>query len=98
MPGRPRSADTSRNSGDRCRADSPGRRVIRTARTSEDNRRGGALISKLKLNITMSIDGFVAAPSQSEQESLAVGGMNLHAWLVELAVFRDTHGNGGGEA
>jgi dihydrofolate reductase len=54
-------------------------------------------MSKLKLNITMSIDGFVAGPSQSEQDPLGVGGMDLHAWLVDLAVFRDTHGDGGGE-
>ena len=54
-------------------------------------------MSKLKLNITMSIDGFVAGPSHSEQVPLGVGGMDLHAWLVELAVFRDTHGEGGGE-
>jgi dihydrofolate reductase len=54
-------------------------------------------VSKLKLNITMSIDGFVAGPSHSEQVPLGVGGMDLHAWLVELAVFRDTHGEGGGE-
>lgn len=54
-------------------------------------------MSKLKLNTTMSIDGFVAGPSQSEQDPLGVSGMDLHRWLVELAVFRDTHGEGGGE-
>ena len=51
-------------------------------------------MSKLKLNTTMSIDGFVAGPSQSEQDPLGVSGMDLHRWLVDLAVFRDTHGEG----
>jgi dihydrofolate reductase len=45
----------------------------------------------------MSINGFVAGPSQSERDPRGVGGIDLHAWLVELAVFRDTHGQGGGE-
>ena len=39
-------------------------------------------MSKLKLNITMSIDGFVAGPDQSPEHPLGVGGEELH----ELAV------------
>lgn len=54
-------------------------------------------MGKLKLNVTMSIDGFDAGPSQSERDPLGVGGMDLHPWLVELAAFRDSHGEGGGE-
>src|SRR5438045_2028346 len=34
----------------------------------------GGSMSKLKLNITMSIDGFVAGPDQSPEHPLGVGG------------------------
>jgi dihydrofolate reductase len=54
-------------------------------------------MSKLRLNITMSLDGFVAGPDQSEQNPLGVGGMELHQWLFPLAVFRESHGDEGGE-
>jgi dihydrofolate reductase len=51
-------------------------------------------MSTLKLNITMSLDGFVAGPDQSRENPLGVGGEELHDWLVSLAAF---HGNEGGE-
>jgi dihydrofolate reductase len=55
-------------------------------------------MSKVKVNITMSLDGFVAGPNQSETDPLGVGGEELHQWLVRLKAFRDTHGGeGGGE-
>src|SRR6476659_11395188 len=54
-------------------------------------------MSKLKLNITMSIDGFVAGPDQSLEHPLGVGGENLHAWLYPLKAFRGGHGEEGGE-
>jgi dihydrofolate reductase len=54
-------------------------------------------MSKLRFNITMSLDGFVAGPDQSEEDPLGVGGMELHQWLVPLAAFRATHGDEGGE-
>jgi dihydrofolate reductase len=57
---------------------------------------GGAM-SKLKLNITMSIDGFVAGPDQSPEQPLGVGGEELHGWLVPLEAFRRSHGQEGGE-
>jgi dihydrofolate reductase len=57
---------------------------------------GGAM-SKLRLNITMSLDGFVAGPNQSEQDPLGVGGEELHQWLVGLKAFREQHGEQGGE-
>jgi dihydrofolate reductase len=47
---------------------------------------------KLRLNITMSLDGFVAGPNQSEQDPLGVGGEQLHRWLLPLKAFRETHG------
>jgi dihydrofolate reductase len=55
-------------------------------------------MNKLKLNITMSLDGFVAGPDQSENDPLGVGGMHLHQWILSLKAFHDTHGGGeGGE-
>src|ERR687883_1635912 len=57
----------------------------------------GGPMSKLTLNITMSIDGFVAGPDQSPQHPLGVGGEELHEWLVPLKAFRESHGEEGGE-
>src|SRR3954468_21766588 len=57
----------------------------------------GGSMSKLKLNITMSIDGFVAGPGQSQEHPLGVGGEELHDWLVPLKAFRESHGEEGGE-
>jgi dihydrofolate reductase len=54
-------------------------------------------MSKLKLNITMSIDGFVAGPDQSVEHPLGVGGEKLHGWLYPLKAFRGGHGEEGGE-
>jgi dihydrofolate reductase len=55
-------------------------------------------MSKVKVSITMSLDGFVAGPNQSVSEPLGVGGEELHEWLVGLEAFRKTHGGEGGEA
>jgi dihydrofolate reductase len=54
-------------------------------------------MSKLKVTITMSLDGFVAGPNQSERDPLGVGGMQLHQWMYPLKVFRETHSEEGGE-
>jgi len=54
-------------------------------------------MSRLKVNITMSLDGFVAGPDQSENEPLGIGGEELHQWLLPLKAFRETHGEQGGE-
>ena len=54
-------------------------------------------MSKLRLKISMSLDGFVAGPSQSLENPLGIGGMRLHEWVVALAVWRSMHGQQGGE-
>ena len=54
-------------------------------------------MSKLRFNITMSLDGFVAGPNQSEQDPLGVGGEELHEWVIALAAWREAHGMEGGE-
>ena len=45
----------------------------------------------------MSLDGYVAGPSQSVEHPLGIGGMRLHEWVFPLAVWRAMHGLEGGE-
>jgi dihydrofolate reductase len=54
-------------------------------------------MSKLRLKISMSLDGFVAGPQQSVEHPLGVGGARLHEWVVPLRVWRAMHGMDGGE-
>jgi dihydrofolate reductase len=54
-------------------------------------------VSKLRFNIAISLDGYVAGPDQSEENPIGVGGMQLHEWLFPLAAFNETHGREGGE-
>ncbi len=54
-------------------------------------------MSRLRLKISMSLDGFVAGPHQSVQNPLGIGGMRLHEWAFELAAWRGAHGMEGGE-
>ncbi len=51
----------------------------------------------VRLHISVSLDGFVAGPNQSEEDPLGEGGMRLHDWAFELAAWRDPHGEEGGE-
>jgi dihydrofolate reductase len=54
-------------------------------------------VSRLRFKISMSLDGFVAGPSQSVDNPLGIGGMRLHEWAFALAIFREQHGMEGGE-
>jgi dihydrofolate reductase len=54
-------------------------------------------MSKLRFQITMSLDGFVAGPNQSKEHPLGVGGEQLHDWAFPLAAWREPHGLEGGE-
>jgi dihydrofolate reductase len=54
-------------------------------------------MSNLKLNITMSLDGYVAGPDQSAENPLGIGGEQLHDWIVPLKAWRESHGMEGGE-
>jgi len=55
-------------------------------------------MSKLRFNITMSLDGYVAGPNQSVKNPLGEGGDRLHDWAFKLKSFREMHGgDGGGE-
>ena len=53
-------------------------------------------MSKLRCHISISLDGFVAGPNQSEESPLGEGGERLHDWVVSLAAWRERHGMEGG--
>jgi dihydrofolate reductase len=52
---------------------------------------------KLRFEISISLDGYVAGPNQSEEYPLGEGGEQLHEWVVKLAAWRESHGREGGE-
>src|SRR5437867_559643 len=54
-------------------------------------------MAKLTLDISMSLDGFVAGPNQTLEHPLGEGGELLHEWIVGLANWREQHGLSGGE-
>ncbi len=54
-------------------------------------------MSKLRFQISVSLDGFVAGPNQSEEHPLGEGGEQLHEWVIKLAAWRKPHGREGGE-
>jgi dihydrofolate reductase len=54
---------------------------------------------ELILDITMSLDGYVAGPNPSLDEPLGEGGEQLHDWAIATRAFQDRHGRpGAGEA
>jgi dihydrofolate reductase len=55
------------------------------------------MMSKLRCHISVSLDGFVAGPNQSQENPLGEGGELLHDWVVPLAAWREAHGHQGGE-
>ena len=52
---------------------------------------------KLRLTISMSLDGFVAGPDQTVENPLGIGGEQLHDWVVPLEAWRKPQGMTGGE-
>ncbi len=53
-------------------------------------------MSKLRLTISMSLDGYIAGPQQSVENPLGIGGEQLHQWAFDLAAWRAPHGLTGG--
>src|SRR5215210_3367410 len=49
------------------------------------------------LNISTSLDGFVAGPDQTLEQPLGEGGESLHEWILGLESWRRPHGLEGGE-
>lgn len=54
-------------------------------------------MSKLRCHISISLDGFVAGPNQSEENPLGEGGEGLHDWIIGLSAWREAHDAQGGE-
>jgi dihydrofolate reductase len=54
-------------------------------------------MGKLTLDISMSLDGFIAGPNQTLEEPLGEGGERLHEWVFGLKSWREPHGLSGGE-
>ena len=54
-------------------------------------------MSRLRMVIAMSLDGYVAGSDPSLEEPLGKGGESLHEWAFELAAWREAHGLEGGE-
>ena len=54
-------------------------------------------MARLRFNISMSLDGFIAGPNQSKENPLGEGGEQLHEWALELEAWRKPHGLDGGE-
>jgi dihydrofolate reductase len=54
-------------------------------------------MSKLRCHISISVDGFVAGPNQSEENPLGEGGERLHDWVVSLAAWREAHDRSDGD-
>jgi dihydrofolate reductase len=54
-------------------------------------------MAKLRFEVSVSLDGFSAGPNQSVEEPMGFGGMQLHAWVFELAAWRQMHGLEGGD-
>jgi dihydrofolate reductase len=54
-------------------------------------------MTRLTLDISMSLDGFIAGPNQSLERPLGEGGDRLHEWVYGLANWRERHGLSGGE-
>jgi dihydrofolate reductase len=54
-------------------------------------------MARLRFQISMSLDGFIAGTNQSEENPLGEGGMQLHQWVFGLEAWRRRHGLEGGE-
>ena len=53
-------------------------------------------MSRLRCHISISLDGFVAGPNQTQENPLGEGGERLHGWAASLAAWREAHGHQGG--
>jgi dihydrofolate reductase len=54
-------------------------------------------MSRIRCQITMSLDGYVAGPGQSLEHPLGEGGMRLHEWAFATDAWQEHHGHAGGE-
>ena len=54
-------------------------------------------MGKVRVHISTSLDGYVAGPTQTQENPLGEGGEGLHDWLVRLKAWREHAGMEGGE-
>ena len=54
-------------------------------------------MSKVRVHISASLDGYVAGPNESHDEPLGEGGESLHEWAVGLKAWRELAGMDGGD-
>lgn len=54
-------------------------------------------MGKVKADITMSLDGYIAGPNDKVGNGLGDGGERLHEWVYGLKAWREPHGMKGGE-
>ena len=54
-------------------------------------------MGKVRVHISTSLDGYVAGPTQTQENPLGEGGEELHDWLVRLKAWREHAGMEGGE-
>jgi dihydrofolate reductase len=54
-------------------------------------------LTRLTLDISMSLDGYIAGPNPSLEHPLGEGGEKLHEWVFGLKSFREIHGMEGGD-
>jgi dihydrofolate reductase len=55
-------------------------------------------VGKVVVDITMSLDGYVAGPNPTLEEPLGRNGEELHEWVVQTEAWREQHGLEGGDA
>jgi dihydrofolate reductase len=55
-------------------------------------------MAKVRADISMSLDGFIAGANDSPELPMGEGGERLHEWIFELASWRKRHGLSGGRA
>src|SRR5262245_31467013 len=54
-------------------------------------------MSTIKCQITVSLDGYVAGPNQTPENSMGRGGEDLHQWAFATDAWQEQHGSGGGD-
>jgi dihydrofolate reductase len=54
-------------------------------------------MSKVRAHISVSLDGYVAGPHETQEEPLGDGGEQLHEWMFTLKEWLEPHGQAGGE-
>ena len=54
-------------------------------------------MGKVRFQVAISLDGYIAGPEQSEANPLGIRGMELHQWMFDLEAWRKGMGQQGGE-